>query len=87
MPELNLQYELGKLHGRVDSLETRADQQEKTLISMDGKLDVVLTQLAERDGGQAQMASLTKYGVGILAAVGSVGLAVIELFHYLTGRG
>jgi len=85
--EQNIEYQMGKLDGRVAALENRADTQERTLIVMDGKLDQILTAQSKSDGGKDQMSALVRNGVAFLAAIGSVGaLAFAALHYFLTGR-
>ncbi len=77
---------IGRLESRVESLESRADQQERTLIQMDGKLDDIKIMLATSAGGRERMNTLAKYGIAFLGAIGSVSAIIVGLIHYLVGN-
>lgn len=77
-------FELGRLHGRMASLESRVDKQEAIMSGMDKKLDDVLLALASAVGGRDKIRVMMRYMAGVVTAIGTVIAIVVALAPYLT---
>lgn len=75
------EYELGRLHNRVDALESRADKHDAMLTKIDEKIDSILVKLSAQEGAQAKASSVMKWAIAIIGAVGSLSGIVMGFMH------
>jgi hypothetical protein len=76
-------YEFGRLHGRVGSLEQRVDKHELVLSSIDSKLDTVLLDLAAAVGARDKVQSMMKWSMAAVGALAALTATIGAFFRIL----
>lgn len=76
-------FDLGRLQGRMDGLETRFAAHEAFVLKMDGKLDLIQASVDKAVGAREKIASLIKFASFTAGAVGAMAALIGWLMRHV----